>query len=178
MGTTPLPPAQLIWGFNLQTVETFDDAYWASQPVPVQNLQKQDPTQSARYTLAMNLAGQGYFIDVPIMVWGWDPYMTMYQRQLDGYTTYPDALAAQTRPVDLNPADYPPIPVPSTPSTPLVGTIIGFGPYYYTTTAATPSNTPAGTQTPQNGQTFTAIYINQQMLNGQTQVILRWELNS
>ena len=170
--------SELVWGFDATVVSTFDSAYWASQPLPVQALQKQDPSQSARYTLAMSLAQQGYFIDVPIMVWGWDPYITMYMRQVDGYTTYPDSLGSMTRNVDLNPADYPPVPAPTTPEIPLVGAIIGFGPLYFTTSAANPTNTLAGTQTTQNGQTFTAIYVNQQMLNGQTQVILRWELSS
>ena len=179
MGTiTPLPPSQLIWGFDLNTVVTFDDAYWLSQPLPVQALQKQDPTQSARYALAMTLASQGYFIDNAIMIWGWDPYMTMYQRQIDGYTTYPDALGAQSRKVSLNVADYPPIAPPTQPTESLVGAIIGFGPYYFTTSSATPANTPAGTQTLQDGHTYTAIYIQQQMLNGQTQTILRWQLVS
>ena len=177
--STPNPGSNNeIWGFNINTVQAFDSAYWKSQPPTVQALASLDPTTSARYNQAMVLAGQGIFIDVPIMVWGWDPYITMYMRQMDGYTTYPDALNAMTRNVDLNPADYPPYPVPPPPVGELVGPIIGFGPYYFTTALANSTNTPAGTQVTQNGQTFTAVWIQQQMLNGQTQTILRWELNS
>lgn len=71
--------------------EAADQAYWAQQPAAVQQLQNiQDPEQ--RTLLATQLANQGYTIDVPIMVWGWDPAVTMQQRQADGYTWVPSAL--------------------------------------------------------------------------------------
>ncbi len=38
------------------------------------------------------LASEGYSIDVPIMVWGWDPSITTAMRQADGYTWVPSAL--------------------------------------------------------------------------------------
>lgn len=171
-------PANTIFGFDTTTIVTFDNAYWASQPSPVQALQTMSTSASARYDLGMQLASQGYFIDVAIMLWGWDPYMTMYQRQIDGYATYPDALNAQSRKVSLNVADYPPITPPTQSTEPLVGPIIGFGPYYFTTSFATTANTPPGTMTLQDGHTYMAIYIQQQMLNGQTQTILRWQLVS
>ena len=69
---------------------TFDQAYWANQPAAVQQLQNiQDPQQ--RTQVAEQLAGQGYSVDVPIMVWGWDPGTTMAARQSMGYTWVPSA---------------------------------------------------------------------------------------
>jgi len=40
----------------------------------------------------MKLAQQGFTIDVPIMVWGWNPLVTMQLRQADGYTWVPSGL--------------------------------------------------------------------------------------
>lgn len=45
-----------------------------------------------RYAAAQQLANEGYTIDVPIMVWGWDPLATMIVRQNDGLTWVPSAL--------------------------------------------------------------------------------------
>ena len=45
-----------------------------------------------RAAAAQQLANQGYTIDVPIMVWGWDPLATMIARQNDGMTWVPSAL--------------------------------------------------------------------------------------
>jgi hypothetical protein len=165
-----------IFGFDYDTVTAFDNAYWASQPLPVQALQQMDVSQPARTTLAYQLAGQGYFVDVPVMLWGWDPYMTMYQRQLDGYTTYPDALNAQTRTVSLNLSAYPPVVTPA-PEGLLVGPQIGMSPYYFVTQAAVEAALPAGYTTTQDGQTFTLQYITQQVLSGATQQIMRWQVS-
>lgn len=69
----------------------YDAAYWAAQPAAVQQLQNiQDPDQ--RTQVATQLANEGYTIDVPIMVWGWDAGTTMQQREADGYTWVPSAL--------------------------------------------------------------------------------------
>lgn len=164
-----------IFGFDQNTVNTFDTAYWAAQPIPVQALKGKDPSSGDTYQLAMKLAGQGYFIDVPIMLWNWDPYMTMYQRGIDGYTTYPDALNTQIRKVSLNLSDYPAVPVPTPPQGELIGPIIGFGPYYFPTLAATQAAIPAGTLVSENGHNYEAIYIGQlQIMSGQSQQILRW----
>lgn len=168
----------LIFGFDSSTLSTFDSAYWASQPLPVQALQPMDASQSTRTALAYQLAGHGYFIDVPIMVWGWDPYMTMYQRQIDGYITYPDALNSQTRPVSTNPNDYPAVPVPTPPTGQLVGPQIGMSPYYFVTEAAVNANLPAGYRTEQDDHTFVLQYIQQITLTGQSQTIGRWLLAS
>lgn len=78
---------------------TFDQSYWASQPAAVQQLQDiQNPQQRAG--IAEQLAGQGYSIDVPIMVWGWDPGTTMAARQSMGYTWVP---SADQQPVEAAP---------------------------------------------------------------------------
>ncbi len=66
---------------------TPDEAYWAEQPPAVQALQNMPADQ--RGAAAEALAGQGYSIDVPIMVWGWDPLTTMVMRQNYGYTWVP-----------------------------------------------------------------------------------------
>jgi hypothetical protein len=66
------------------------DAYWAEQPTAVQALRYMPDDQ--KYLAAQQLADQGYTIDVPIMVWGWDPLATMIERQSAGYTWVPSAL--------------------------------------------------------------------------------------
>jgi hypothetical protein len=68
-----------------------DDAYWNAQPAAVQQLREiDDPAQ--RQALATQLAGQGYQIDAPIMVWGWDAGITNSLRASAGYTWVPSAL--------------------------------------------------------------------------------------
>lgn len=69
------------------------------QPAAVQALRTiADETQ--RGVLAKQLADQGYLIDVPIMVWHWDPLITMTIRQNSGYTWVPsgDQAALQACP--------------------------------------------------------------------------------
>ena len=43
----------------------------------------------AKDKLALSLANQGYAIDTQIMVWGWDPQMTMTVRENQGYAWIP-----------------------------------------------------------------------------------------
>jgi len=173
---TPSPTAPgTIFGFPVQTVTTFDNAYWASQPLPVQALQNM--TAAQRATASQQLAAQGYFIDVPIMVWGWDPYLTMYARQADGITSYPDALGQQTRPVDLNPADYIPVTPPPVPpaGSELVGAQIGNTNMYFMTQAAIALNLPSGDTTVQNGHSYILVYTSvQNPIGGGVQQIGRW----
>jgi hypothetical protein len=71
--------------------EAFDNAYWAAQPAPVQALRTMQ-NQEQRAATATQLANEGYSIDVPIMVWGWDPSITTAMRQSEGYTWVPSAL--------------------------------------------------------------------------------------
>ena len=91
------------------------DAYWAEQPAAVQALRYAPDDEKA--AMAQQFANEGYTIDVPIMVWGWDPLATMIQREEDGYTWVPSALQpnVQSAPgVDMpgvtpyNPNDPPP----------------------------------------------------------------------
>lgn len=84
---------------SAQSATSFDQAYWASQPAAVQQLQDiSDPQQ--RTAVATQLAQEGYTIDVPIMVWGWDPATTMAARASMGYSWVPSALQ---QPVDVAP---------------------------------------------------------------------------
>lgn len=64
------------------------DAYWAAQPTAVQALRDM-PDGAAKDQLALKLANQGYSIDTQIMVWGWDPQMTMTVRANQGYSWVP-----------------------------------------------------------------------------------------
>ena len=71
--------------------QSANDVYWAKQPKAVQQLRNiQDTGQ--RSLLATQLASQGYSIDVPVMVWGWDAGITTQLRQSYGYTWVPSAL--------------------------------------------------------------------------------------
>lgn len=70
--------------------KTVDDAYWAMQPPEVQVLRTIDD-EGERAGKALELTGQGFAVDVPIMVWRWDPLMTMRARQTAGYTWVPAA---------------------------------------------------------------------------------------
>ena len=72
-------------------VQSPNDAYWAKQPAAVQTL-RTITDQGQRTLLATQLATQGYKIDVPIMVWGWDPSQVTSLRQSYGYTWVPSAL--------------------------------------------------------------------------------------
>jgi hypothetical protein len=123
----------------MDTVQTaFDKAYWASEPPELQALPAiADLTQ--RTTRAAVLATQGFIVDVPIMVWGWDPYLVMTMRENYGYTWVPSALQTNisvapgiTQPgavaydpthpppgsikVSINIADYPPYNPPPAPA--------------------------------------------------------------
>jgi len=97
--TTPSAGSAPSTESALEQQATFDEAYWASQPAPVQQLQNIS-NLAERTQLATQLAGEGYSIDVPIMVWGWDPQITTQLRQSMGYTWVPSALQ---NPVELAP---------------------------------------------------------------------------
>jgi hypothetical protein len=90
-GTTSGTVSGTSTGTSGSQTESFDDAYWASQPPAVQQLRNiQSPEE--RQSVATQLANEGYTIDVPIMVWGWDPQTTMEARAAAGYTWVPSAL--------------------------------------------------------------------------------------
>jgi hypothetical protein len=85
---------------------SYDDTYWANQPAAVQQLREiKDPDK--RGALATQLAADGYKIDVPIMMWGWDPAKTTAMRESFGYTWVPTAYQA---PVEVAPGvSFPPM---------------------------------------------------------------------
>jgi hypothetical protein len=91
--TTPATPAsatQKHW----YAEDAADDAYWSKQPDAVQKLREiEDPDQRAQ--IAGQLTAQGYLIDVPVMVWGWDAAKTTQLRQSFGYTWVPSAESQQ-----------------------------------------------------------------------------------
>ena len=84
-----LPSGTALTGAE-KAAMTPTEAYWASQPPAVQVLQNTPDDQ--KQAVAQQLANQGYTIDVPIMVWGWDPLATMIERQTAGYTWVPSAM--------------------------------------------------------------------------------------
>jgi hypothetical protein len=127
------------------TQQQFDQAYWASQPPEVQALQNiADPEQRAAE--AAELATSGFTIDVPIMVWGWDPYLVMTMRAQEGYTWVPSALQS---PISIAPGITQPGVVPYNPSDPPPGSITvstniaDYPPY--TPPPPPPTPPPAGT---------------------------------
>ena len=69
----------------MSTQTDFNAAYYASQPSGLQQL----PVSTGE---AQTFAGAGFIIDVPIMVWGYDPWTTMKIRQDNGMTWVPSAL--------------------------------------------------------------------------------------
>jgi hypothetical protein len=76
----------------MDSVQTaFDKVYWASEPPELQALPAIDD-MSQRTLRAAALAAKGFIVDVPIMVWGWDPYLVMTMRANYGYTWVPSAL--------------------------------------------------------------------------------------
>ena len=68
-----------------------DDAYWSKQPAAVQQLRGIDDL-GERKQLGEQLASEGYSIDVPIMVWGWDAGKVTAARESYGYTWVPSAM--------------------------------------------------------------------------------------
>lgn len=136
----------------------FDAAYHASLSPEILALVN-TPDYETRVTLASQLASRGDIIDVPIMVYGWDPYLIMQYRQSLGYTWVPSALQpapsiapgvsqpgtvpydpahppARSIKVSTNIADYPPFTPPKPPPPPptdIVGPL-AFGTMYLTVT--------------------------------------------
>jgi len=128
----------------------FDKIYWLSQPPEVRALEvNTTPDQDIRMGRGIELAIKGFKIDVPIMLWGWDPYKVMKLRMDYGYTWVPSALQPPvsaapglTGPgitpydpanppggsikVSIDPKDYPPFDPPVTVERPTVA--VGPGP--------------------------------------------------
>jgi hypothetical protein len=151
----------------------FDTAYWASQP-PAVAACKTPCTQAQ----ATTLAADGYSVDVPIDVWGWDAFETMTLRAQFGYTWVPalgqtpicaapglvypgcpaynpNAPPAGSILVSTNPANYPPFqpaPVNTAPAPISYVGGLNFGCVYIDLAGDPAIN---GAQVVKNGQTFT-----------------------
>jgi hypothetical protein len=100
-------------------VQSADDAYWAKQPAAVQQLRNIDD-YSQRAELGAQLASEGYSIDTPVMVWGWDPGKTTQLRQDFGYTWVPSAMQS---PVTAAPGITGAGIIPYNPANPPAGSI-------------------------------------------------------
>ena len=107
----PPPPAPKM---------TSHDAYWALQPEAVQQLRNVDDL-GQREALAVKLKAEGYTLDYPIMVWGWDPLSAMRARQAMGLTWVPSF--AQPPLLSIPGVNHPGIP-PYDPSHPPAGSIL------------------------------------------------------
>lgn len=107
--------------FDRNTQIVFDEAYRASLPPQVAALL--DISDSvARMATAQGLAAAGFIIDVPIQVWGWNPYATMAYRLIDGFTWVPNALQPSVG-YDVGQASAGPPYVPYDPSKPPASSI-------------------------------------------------------
>lgn len=100
-------------------IKKADDAYWAKQPDAVKALREiQDPMERAN--TAAELASQGFTIDVPIMVWGWDASKVTDLRKSYGYTWVP---SAYQQPVAMAPGIFGVGSNPYDPNNPPQGSI-------------------------------------------------------
>lgn len=95
-----------------------DDAYWAQQPLAVRQLRNMGYDQ--RMQVGTQLAEEGYTIDVPIMIWGWDPGKVTATREAAGFTWVPSALQ---QPVTAAPGITAPGLIPYDPNNPPQGSI-------------------------------------------------------
>ena len=89
--TTPPPTPPPTSPINAP--QSTDDEYWARQPAAVQQL-RNIGDYGQRSQMAGQLAAEGYSIDTPVMVWGWDASKTTQLRQGFGYTWVPSAMQA------------------------------------------------------------------------------------
>jgi hypothetical protein len=85
----PTPPPTI----PITAPHSGDDVYWARQPAAVQEL-RNIGDYGQRSQMAGQLAAEGYSIDTPVMVWGWDASKTTQLRQGFGYTWVPSAMQA------------------------------------------------------------------------------------
>ena len=143
----------------MDTTQTqFDQAYWASQPPEVRALVGiADQTQRA--SVAAQLASQGFTIDVPIMVWGWDAYLVMTMRANYGFTWVPSALqpAVTMAPGVSIPGTLPYDPANPPPGSIRVSTNIQDYPPFDPPAPPTPQPAPVGTD-PVGNQSVGTLY--------------------
>lgn len=138
----------------------FVKAYWLAQPPPVRAFQDMPNTlpdgmlSPERGALAQELTRQGFDVDLPIMVWDWNPYYVMEVRQNEGVIN-PLYLSGHVIKVSIDLADFPPYEKPAPPplaDSRFVGRYTGFLNWYFSTTAG---NTVAnGASVVQDGDTF------------------------
>lgn len=131
MAPVAMAQTQMITCQSTFPTATLTDAiYWAHQPTAVAALRPlisapaistSTGAQPAGLNLAVQLATQGYTIDLPIMVWGWDPVCTMGYRGSYGYTWVPSLLQA---PVSIAPGVAQPGTMPYDPGKPPAGSIL------------------------------------------------------
>lgn len=141
-----------LWGVDPKALAAYDAAYWPAQPPEVQALQNMPIAQ--RPAAAQALAIQGYIVDVPIMVQGSDPYITMMWRAAAGYDWVPSALQRSAcAPGVNNSAIAPNAPFcPYDPAHPPAGAITvstaPLAPFLPPTpTPAAPAQSPVGSDT-------------------------------
>jgi hypothetical protein len=91
--TNATPPPTPPPTSPLTAPQSADDVYWAKQPAAVQQL-RNIGDYGQRSQMAGQLAAEGYSIDTPVMVWGWDASQTTQLRQGFGYTWVPSAMQA------------------------------------------------------------------------------------
>jgi hypothetical protein len=120
--------------------DIFDSAYQTSLAPQVAALAS-IPDLTARSNAAATLATQGFIVDVPINVWGWDPFLVMTYRMNYGYTWVPSALQPN---ISVAPGVSQPGTVPYDPAHPPAGSIkVSTNPADYP-----PYNPPAPTPSP------------------------------
>ena len=116
----PAPKATTPQPVDSGPIHTEADAYWAGQPAAVQVLRGM-PDDAAKEKLALSLANQGYSIDTQIMVWNWDPQMTMQVRENQGYAWVPSFGQSN---VPIGPGlSMPGVPGAYSPNSPPAGSI-------------------------------------------------------
>lgn len=116
----------------------FVKAYWLAQPPAVRVLQHMPSDIGARDAKALELAQQGYNVDVPIMVYDWNPYWVMQVRENEGLTDVRDGTGSRALKVSSNIADFPPFDPPPPPPPHSDQKLVGanaFGNVYYSTEA-------------------------------------------
>jgi hypothetical protein len=116
--TAPAPTAPAVPP-DTTSIQSADDLYWSKQPSAVQQLRNIGALDQ-RAAVAGQLAAQGYSIDVPVMVWGWDAGKTTQLRQGFGYTWVP---AAMQMPVTAAPGITGASVIPYDPAHPPQGSI-------------------------------------------------------
>ena len=135
---------------NLALEQAFNTAYYLSLSPAQSSIVKAAQTNNSRlYDLANAAVKNGVIVDLPIMVWNWNPYQTMLSRQNFGYTwvpsagmqgiqlvpgvTFPGMVPYNPLPpypkgaivVSTNPADFPPFGTPAPPVVPVTRGPIG-----------------------------------------------------